>query len=88
MSKVTKEWDIHVHVEEDTDTTHVRAELHGPAGRTLLAQGRARRNPHDRPVVQIGEEVALARALYMLADELMDRADADIQTMTQQAWIQ
>lgn len=58
--------------EDDSDTlVHVTLDLRGDH---FDATGRARRNPSDRSVPLIGEELALARALGALEDKLVDRA--------------
>ena len=48
-------------------------------GRTV---GRARRDPHDRDVPLIGDEIAVGRALRRLADRLLDDAESDIASST------
>jgi hypothetical protein len=63
-------WTIEVVFTEDDDRTQADAELR--AGfRTLHGRGRARRNPIDPKVPAIGEELATARALSDLTDELV-----------------
>ncbi len=74
-----KEIEIAVHVEEDETSTLVHAVL-DLRGDHFEATGRARRNPDDRPMPVIGEELAVARALQTLASELMDAAQAKIDT--------
>ena len=44
--------------------------------------GRARRDPHDRDVPLIGDEIAVGRALRRLADRLLDDAESDIASST------
>jgi hypothetical protein len=64
---------IEVAIDEDDDTTlvHVTLDLRGDH---FDATGRARRNPDDRSVPVIGEELALARALGSLEEQRVDRA--------------
>ena len=81
----TTEWDVRLFFEEDDDHTHAKAVLRTRQGDTLHAEGSARRNPVDRPVPEIGEELAAARALHTLAAKLTDSAVADIAGMTQPA---
>ncbi|WP_461023673.1 dsRBD fold-containing protein [Thalassiella azotivora] len=50
----------------------------GPGPDPLHGQGRARRNPADEDVPEIGEEVAVSRALRDLADRLLATASGDI----------
>ena len=63
-------WTIEIGFDEDTDYTQAIATLRAPNGRELRGLGQARRNPEDRSVPAIGEEVAGARALSSLAHEL------------------
>jgi Domain of unknown function (DUF1876) len=73
-------WTIELRFEEDPDRTHAIAVLRTPAGRELRGHGQARRNPVDRPVARIGEEVAGARALSNLAHELLEYAAGEIES--------
>jgi hypothetical protein len=73
-------WTIELRFEEDPDRTHAVAVLRTPAGRELRGHGQARRNPVDRPVPRIGEEVAGARALSNLAHELLEFAAGEIES--------
>jgi hypothetical protein len=58
---------------EDGDRTQADAQLRAGA-RTLHGRGRARRNPVDPNVPAIGEELATARALSDLTDQLVHLA--------------
>ena len=72
-------WKITFKIEEDDDCCDITAHL--TAGdRALSGFGRARRNPSDPLVPQIGEELATARALQDLAHHLID----DVQQMIEQ----
>jgi hypothetical protein len=73
-------WIIEIRFEESDGRTHAKAVLMTPAGRQLQGHGQSRRNPEDRPVPRIGEEVAGARALSNLAHELLEYAAAEIET--------
>lgn len=73
-------WTVELRFEEDPDRTHAIAVLRTPAGRELRGHGQARRNPIDRPVARIGEEVAGARALSNLAHELLEYAAGEIES--------
>jgi hypothetical protein len=77
---VTSTWMIEMRFEEDPSHCHAVAVLRSPAGRELRGHGTARRNPVDRPVARIGEEVAGARALSNLAHELLEYAANEIET--------
>lgn len=73
-------WSVALHFDETTDHTEAVAVLTAPGGRELRGRGTSRRNPEDRPVARIGEEVAAARALSNLAHELLEYAAAEIET--------
>jgi hypothetical protein len=72
-------WTINLSFTEDPDYTQAIALLHTPDGRELRGLGQSRRNPEDRPVTEIGEEVAGARALSSLAHELLNYAASEIE---------
>jgi hypothetical protein len=72
-------WTVELKFDEDEDYTQAVATLRGPDGRQLRGLGQSRRNPDDRPVMRIGEEVAAARALSSLAHELLDYAASEIE---------
>ena len=50
----------------------------------VAASGTARLNPTDADVPEIGDELAVARALSALAHRLVDAAATDIETVTHQ----
>jgi len=79
MTTMTATWTIEMRFEEDNDHTRATAIVRTPGGRELRGQGQSWRNPVDRPVARIGEEVAGARALSNLAHELIDFAAAEIE---------
>ncbi|GIH09358.1 hypothetical protein Rhe02_74250 [Rhizocola hellebori] len=74
-------WNIELSFLEDTDYTQAIATLRTPDERRkeLRGLGQARRNPEDRSVPAIGEEVAGARALSSLAHELLNYAADEIE---------
>jgi hypothetical protein len=72
-------WTIELKFDEDEDFTQAVATVRAPDGRELRGLGQSRRNPDDRPVPKIGEEVAGARALSSLAHELLDYAASEIE---------
>ncbi|GAA3833084.1 hypothetical protein GCM10022226_62980 [Sphaerisporangium flaviroseum] len=79
-----KQWTVQIYITEDDndDRTVARAVLitHGAShgGRTHESVGYARRNPVDRPVPEIGDELAAGRALADLADKLTGEAAEDV----------
>jgi hypothetical protein len=61
----------------------VRQEHQAPRATTrLVGVGPARLNPVDRDVPDIGDELAVARALSELAHALLEVADGDIEQVT------
>lgn len=72
-------WTVQLSFDEDQDYTQAVATIRAPDGRELRGLGQSRRNPDDKPVAQIGEEVAGARALSSLAHELLDYAAGEIE---------
>ena len=69
---------VDVRIDEDETNTLVFAEL-DLRGDHFEALGRARRNPHDKPMPVVGEELAAARALGNLALQVMEAAQAKIE---------
>lgn len=72
-----KVFTVSVDVVEEGHTTDARARL-TIDGEELVGMGTARRNPDDpdRPV--IGDELAIARSLVMLARKLGEKVDEGI----------
>ncbi|NIR36141.1 MAG: DUF1876 domain-containing protein, partial [Actinobacteria bacterium] len=68
----------------DETNTLVFAEL-DLRGDHFEATGRARRNPIDRPMPVVGEELATARALGALALEVMEAAQTKIERFLEPA---
>jgi hypothetical protein len=69
---------IDINIDEDASDTLVRAVL-TLSGDHFEATGRARRNPHDKPMPVVGEELAAARALSSLALQVMESAQHKIE---------
>ena len=76
--ETTETWQVRLDVVEHDDASSAHAVLTTAAGTTMHGRGRARRNPADHDVPQIGAEVAAARALRDLADTLLRAASDDI----------
>lgn len=74
----TKQWQVEVYLSEDDDVTNARAVLIGDGRRQVSASGHSRRNPRDPAVPEIGDEVAVSRALEGLSRELLAVAYRDI----------
>ncbi|GII93809.1 DUF1876 domain-containing protein [Sinosporangium siamense] len=82
--ETTKEWTVSISIsEDDTDSrTAARAVLTTESGRRHESVAYARRNPDDRPVPEIGDELAAGRVLADLADKLIGDASGDIAQLT------
>ena len=79
MPMMTSNWTVDIDFEENPDHTVATASMRTSSGTTLTGTGKARRNPVDRPVARIGEEIACARALSQLTHALLDYAAGDIE---------
>ncbi len=76
-----KQWTVQIYITEDGDDTRARAVLSTRDTATLTGRGTARRNPIDRPIPEVGDELAASRALEDLAIRLHDVAADDIVEM-------
>jgi hypothetical protein len=74
-------WNVSFEIGEDADCCEVKAHLNA-GDRSLSGFGRARRNPADPSVPQIGEELATARAIQDLAHRLLDDVHRMIDEVT------
>jgi len=79
MVPLTAHWTVDLTFQEEIDHTAAVAVLRTPSGHELRGHGESRRNPADRPVPRIGEEVAGARALSQLAHQLLEYAAVEIE---------
>ncbi|MEV4788932.1 DUF1876 domain-containing protein [Streptomyces tuirus] len=77
-----KQWTVQIYISEEGDSTHARAVPTTRDTSTVTGRGTARRNPIDRPVPEIGDELAVSRALEDLAIRLHDVAADDIVMLT------
>jgi hypothetical protein len=78
MSTATT-WHIELFLSEDGHATRAEAVLHTNAGTEVRHTGVARRNPKDRDIPEIGEELAASRALAGLAHDLFEATVADVE---------
>ena len=78
----TTQWSITVEIDEEDDTTLAHVSLRTPAGQEVTGVGRAQRNPHDPSVPEIGDELAVSRALRNLAERLLHATERDISGAT------
>ena len=75
----TSTWQMHIDVFEEDGHTRAEAVLRTDRGTELRQVGIARRRPGDRDVPEIGDELAVCRALSGLVHELIDASVADIE---------
>jgi Domain of unknown function (DUF1876) len=80
----TKKWRVELFIGEQDGRTYAEARLHTELGDRLLGTGRAQLSPADYDVPEIGDEVAVARALADLGHRLLVTAAADIAQVTDQ----
>jgi Domain of unknown function (DUF1876) len=77
-----KRWTVDVYIDEDDGRTYAEARLHSGSDAQLVGVGRAKLNPADRDVPEIGDELAAARALSDLGHRLLITAAQDIEQIT------
>jgi len=77
-----RHWTVDVYVGEDDGQTYAEAALSDDVGNHLLGTGRARLSPDDMDVPEIGDEIAVGRALSSLGHRLLNTAAGDIETIT------
>lgn len=75
-------WSVELSITEDDGDTDALVRLVMKDGTDLSGRGKARRNPADQKVTEIGEEIALARALSDLAHKLLGTAAAGVEAVT------
>ncbi|WP_042364661.1 MULTISPECIES: dsRBD fold-containing protein [Streptacidiphilus] len=73
----TKHWTVAVTIDEDDARTEARAVMTDAGAPMATGRGVARRNPADRSVPDIGDELAVSRALEDLSQRLHDMASHD-----------
>jgi hypothetical protein len=80
--RAMKRWSVEIFIGEDNGRTYSEARMHTELGDRLLGVGRAWLSPRDYDVPEIGDEVAVARALSDLSRRLLDVASGDIEAIT------
>ena len=79
---VMKRWRVEILLGEHDGQTYAEARLHTELGDNVLGVGRARLNPSDYDVPEIGDEIAVARALTDLGHRLLITAARDVEQVT------
>lgn len=82
QSPHVRQWSVRISIFESGDDTSAQAVLLADAPEHLVASGKSHRSTRDRAVPEIGDEVAVARALRHLADRLIATAEDDIAAVT------
>jgi len=80
--RAVKEWRVDLMIGEDDGRTYAEAQLRTELGDRVVGTGRAFVSPDDYDVPEIGDEVAVARALRDLGAQLLAVASADITEVT------
>jgi L-alanine-DL-glutamate epimerase-like enolase superfamily enzyme len=74
-----KTWTVQVQIDEHDSQTRAVALLRIDDSESITGTGLARLNPDDRDVPEIGDELAVARALSELSHRLLDAAASEIE---------
>lgn len=77
-----RDWQVRISILGSDDDTEATVVLIADSPTHLKAHGHSHRSERDRVVPEIGDEVAVARALRRLADQLLDTAGNDIEAVT------
>ena len=77
-----KQWRVDLMLGGEDGRTYAEARLVAEVGDRLMGLGRAQVSPDDYDVPEIGDEIAVARALSNIGTRLLDTASADIAAVT------
>jgi hypothetical protein len=80
--RAVKRWSADIVIGENDGQTYAEARLHTEIGDQLVGVGRAWLSPDDYDIPEIGDEVAVARALNDLGHRLLITAAGDIEQVT------
>jgi len=80
---VSKDWTVEITIDEHVGRTRAKARLRW-RDQESVGVGLSRLDPTDRDVAEIGDELAVARALSDLARRLMAVTAHDIEAVTNQ----
>jgi Domain of unknown function (DUF1876) len=78
----TKSWTVTITIDEHDGHTRALARLHTRDTDLLTGVGLARLNPTDQEVPEIGDELAVGRALADLGNRLLAAAATDVSANT------
>jgi hypothetical protein len=74
-----KTWNVSIYLSETDDGTEARAVLHTEDTDYVEGHGRARHHPRDPQIPEIGDELAVARALSDLSHRLFEMTTRDLE---------
>jgi len=77
-----KRWRIDIYIDERDGHTRAEVRLENPDRTGLVGTGTADRHPDDADVPEIGDELAVARALAHLAEQLTNASRQDVEAVT------
>jgi hypothetical protein len=80
--KAINRWSVEVMVGECDGRTYAEATLHDDIGNRLVGIGQALVTREEPDVPEIGDEIAVGRALVDLGRRLLDTAGEDIASLT------
>ena len=75
-------WTVRIEISEHGARTRAVARLHTRDTERMVGVGFARLNPVDRDVPEIGDEIAVARALSDLSHRLLHAATEDLEQVS------
>jgi hypothetical protein len=78
----TRRWSVQIYVGEDDGKTYAEAALVDDIGNRARGRGHAKLAPTDLDVPEIGDEIAVARALNDLSRRLLGIARDDMEALT------
>jgi len=77
-----KRWTVEILIGEVDRRTYAEAQLYDEIGDNLVGTGTAVQHPADPGVPEIGDEIAVARALADLGQRLLSTASGDLEVAT------
>jgi uncharacterized protein (UPF0128 family) len=84
VMQAMKQWKADIFIGEKDGHTYAEAWLVTEIGDRLVGVGMADVGPHDADIPEIGDELAVARALRNLGTQLLDQSSVDIQGVTRE----
>ena len=78
----TRQWSVQIYVGEEEGRTYAEAALVDDIGNRARGRGHAKLAPTDPDIPEIGDEIAVARALNDLSRRLLGIARDDLEALT------